>query len=90
MIPPGVPPLAYMRAHFIAWRHNLRNRIGRFVSRHLVRLTPRCECGWALVQRFDGPWVCGACLNGTPKDCPCYLCLRLHKGEAFETGDDET
>jgi hypothetical protein len=73
----GVRPFEYVRAYLSAWWYNLRNRVGFFVSRHLVRMTPRCECGWALVQRFDGLWVCGSCLNGSDATCPCYLCIQV-------------
>lgn len=72
----GVHPFDYMRGSLGAWWYNLRNRVGFFVSRRLVRLTPRCDCSWPLAQRFDGAWVCGRCLNGSDHDCPCYLCVR--------------
>lgn len=48
--------------HLEAWAYNTKRRIMTRIVR-LLRLRPFCPCGWPLTQRFDGMWICGACLN---------------------------
>jgi hypothetical protein len=48
----------WLDADWYNFRTALANRI---VS--ILRIRPRCPCGWPLAQRNDGLWVCGACTN---------------------------
>lgn len=69
--------------------YNLATPVGGALVR-MVRLHPRCPCGWRLAQRFDGLWLCGHCYNvafperdvllghrppaKNTSDCDCYFC----------------
>lgn len=91
--PPNVDPVHMIVEDIRAWAHGQRERIGRFFARNVARLKPRCECGYPLVQRFDGLWVCGVCmynddhlpehLAAFPRElrrgCPCYACRKRNR-----------
>lgn len=82
--------LENFRAWKEAWLYNTKNRFGEWFSKNIFRFKPRCECGWLLVQRFDGLWVCGTCMFSDDhlpedlkamsqkrrEDCRCYACSK--------------